>query len=120
MEFELYAVRVFVENWDRSIEFYENTLELECVFKDADMGWGQFKVGGSHLGIERVTDDSEMASLVGRYVGISLMVQDIDQAYEELVAKGVQFTAPPEKQSWGGVFAHMQDPDGNVLTLLGQ
>ena len=53
-------------------------------------------------------------------VGISLMVQDIDQTYEELVAKGVQFTAPPEKQSWGGVFAHMQDQDGNVLTLLGQ
>jgi predicted enzyme related to lactoylglutathione lyase len=35
------------------------------------------------------------------------------------VAKGVHFTAPPEKQEWGGTLAHFEDPAGNVLTLVG-
>ena len=34
--------------------------------------------------------------------------------------RGVQFIEPPEKQPWGGVLAHLRDPDGNILTLLGQ
>ncbi|HJN52025.1 MAG: VOC family protein [Pseudomonadales bacterium] len=120
MECNLYAVRVFIEHWDESVEFYENVLELECVFKDKDMGWAQYKVGASHLGLERVADDSKDALLVGRFVGVSLMVDDVDQTYRELLEKGVSFSEPPEKQPWGGVLAHFSDPDNNVLTLLGQ
>jgi predicted enzyme related to lactoylglutathione lyase len=120
MEFNLYTVRVFVENWDRAIEFYEETMQLECVFKDKDMGWAQYKVGGAHLGIERTQNDSEQEQLVGRFVGVSLMVKDIDQAYQELLARGAAFIGPPQKQLWGGVLAHLKDPEGNVLTLLGE
>ncbi len=25
----------------------------------------------------------------------------------------------PEEQPWGGILAHLRDPDGNILTLLG-
>src|SRR4029450_10331043 len=39
--------------------------------------------------------------------------------HRTLVARGVVFTAPPERQPWGGVLAHSRDPDGNVLSLLG-
>jgi|TARA_Y100000310_G_scaffold334935_1_gene415773 predicted enzyme related to lactoylglutathione lyase len=120
MKCDLYAVRIFVANWDAAVEFYENVLELECAFKDGDMGWAQYKVGASHLGIERVANDSTEASLIGRFVGVSLMVESLDQLYQELLAKGVQFTGAPAKQPWGGVLAHLKDPDGNVLTLLGQ
>ena len=49
--------------------------------------------------------------MVGRFVGVS--------AYETLAARGVDFVGPPEKQPWGGVLAHLRDPDGNILTLLG-
>jgi hypothetical protein len=28
--------------------------------------------------------------------------------------------APPEVMPWGGVLAHLRDPDGNVLTLVGR
>ena len=57
--------------------------------------------------------------MVGRFVGVSLRVDDIDGVYETLKMRGVQFKSPPEKQSWGGSHAHFQDPDGNILTLLG-
>ena len=64
-------------------------------------------------------DDPEAGDLVGRFVGVSLEVPDIQATYETLVERGVDFVAPPQKQEWGGVLAHLRDPDGNVVTLLG-
>ena len=43
---KLYALRVFVNDWDRACEFYEHTLGLPIKFKDASMGWAEFDVGG--------------------------------------------------------------------------
>jgi catechol 2,3-dioxygenase-like lactoylglutathione lyase family enzyme len=64
-------------------------------------------------------EDRNERDLAGRYVGCSIEVEDIQATYSELVAKGVHFTAPPEKQEWGGTLAHFEDPAGNVLTLVG-
>ena len=41
------------------------------------------------------------------------------RTYAALTAKEVKFAGPPERQHWGGVFAHFEDPCRNVLTLLG-
>ena len=51
-------------------------------------------------------------------MGVSLRVDDIAAAYEELRSRGVEFETPPEKQPWGGTLAHFRDPCGNVLTLF--
>ena len=83
------------------------------------MGWAEFDVGGANLGIERAGDDTESQALVGRFLGVSLQVDDIQATYEKLSGNGIDFTGPPEKQPWGGSLAHFSDPDGNVLTLLG-
>lgn len=45
-------------------------------------------------------------------------MEDIESVYQELTQKGVKFIAPPEKQPWGGVLAHFEDPDRNTVTLL--
>ncbi len=85
------------------------------------MGWAQLATGEGQLALERVQPgDEESEALVGRYVGVSLQVEDIHATHKTLVDRGVEFTMPPTKQPWGGVLAHLKDPDGNVLTLLGQ
>ena len=117
---KLYAVRIFVRNWPEACAFYGETLGLDERYRNDDIGWAEFDVGGPSFGIERVQPgDAEGEALVGRFVGVSLQVDDIDATYEALKAKGVAFTAPPEKQPWGGALAHFKDPDGNELTLLG-
>jgi len=55
---------------------------------------------------------------VGRFVGVTLMVDDIAETYARLTSRGVEFTGRPEKQHWGGTLAHFKDLDGNVLTLM--
>ena len=48
---------------------------------------------------ERVDpSDTEVASLVGLFVGVSLVVDDIDAMDALLLEKGVTFSGPPEKQ----------------------
>ena len=120
MNYRLYVVRVFTVNWDTALAFYRDTLGWPLVFADSDMGWAQFAMGGCDLGLERMDpSDPEADELVGRFVGCSIEVDDINAAHAELVAKGVSFVAPPEQQPWGGYLAHFRDPDGNELTLVG-
>lgn len=117
---KLYVIRIFVDDWDKACDFYQNILNLPLKFSDAKMGWAEFDVGGVSLGIERTeeSDDAE-EKFVGRFLGVSLQVENIQSKYEELKAQGVEFTSPPEKQPWGGTLAHFKDTSGNTLTLLG-
>lgn len=100
--------------------FYRDVLEFPLTFADADMGWAQFQLGPCYLGLERCDPtDAEAQELVGRFVGTSIEVDDIHRVYQHLRDKGVEFTAAPAKQPWGGTLAHFKDPEGNVFTLLG-
>ena len=117
---KLYAVRIFVRRFPEACALYGETRGLAERSRNDDIGWAEFDLGGPCFGIERVRPgDAEGEALVGRFVGVSLQADDIDAAYDALTAKGVVFTAPPEKQPWGGALAHFRDPDGNELTLLG-
>jgi predicted enzyme related to lactoylglutathione lyase len=119
---KLYAVRIFVDDWLAACTFYEETLGLPLEFKDDSFGWAEFDVGGAKFGVERVANDtcSDDKALIGRFLGVSLEVDDVQSTYEALVAKGVEFTSPPEMQSWGGVLANFKDPSGNILTLMSE
>ena len=119
MDYTLYGVRVFVTDWERSLAFYSETLGMPVAFAGPETGWAELDTGNAHLALERIDpNDAEADALCGRFVGVSLQVDDIRTAYAELTSRGVDFLGPPETQPWGGVLAHFRDLDGNVLTLL--
>jgi len=119
VNYQLSFVRVFVTDWPRAIRFYTEPLEMTPV-RITD-GWAQFATGPAQLALEWVDPtDPEGDESVGRFVGVSLTVDDIHAAFETLSRRGVEFLGVPEREPWGGVLAHLRDPDGNVLTLLGQ
>jgi lactoylglutathione lyase len=80
-----------------------------------------FDLGPATLILGTVAEDAgpEDRERVGRFTGVSLQVENIGAAYVERLAKGVQFTGPPEKQDWRGAVARFKEPFGNVLTLVG-
>ena len=119
-DMRLYAVRIFVHDFERACAFYGQVLGLEERYRSDEQGWAEYDVGGAGLGVERLAEDDPEAHLVGRFLGVSLMVEDIEATHARLSAAGVEFTGAPETQPWGGVLAHLADPDGNVLTLLGR
>ena len=83
-------------------------------------GYCVFKAGSTELVVEAVGDDApeEGKVLVARFTGLSFTVQDAEAKYHELVARGVLFTGPPERQLWGGILATLQDPAGNELQIV--
>ena len=111
------AVRIFVDDLDRARRFYKDVLELRE--KSASPGWIVFDVDGKDVIVEAVAADDPERELVGRFLAVSFDVDDIDRIYRDLVAKGVPFSEPPEKQAWGGTLAFPRDPAGNILTLVG-
>jgi predicted enzyme related to lactoylglutathione lyase len=121
--YRLLLVRVFVRDFERAVRFYTEALGMKLSFRDDSLGWAQLATAGAELALERdrgEREDGGDEELVGRFVGVSLAVEDIEQVYETLRARGVEFLRPPEKMPWGGVLAHLRDPDGNVLTLAGR
>lgn len=109
-----------MRNWNAACEFYGDTLGLTERSRNDEIGWAEYEVAGPCIGVERVSEgDEEGTALVGRFLGISLHVDDIESMYSSLSEAGVSFLGPPETHSWGGTLAHFADPDGNVLTLLG-
>src|ERR1700730_11688350 len=117
MRYKLSIVRIFVTEWERAVRFYTETLGIPLGFRDDAAGWAQLDTGEGQLALERVElSDAEGRALVGRFVGVTLEVPDILAAHTHLVERGVDFVEPPERQPWGGILAHLRDPDGNVIT----
>ncbi|MDO8380777.1 VOC family protein [Phenylobacterium sp.] len=110
---KIYGVRVWVDDMAAAKRFYGETLGLKAK-------WEMAVAVGYDLGIDLIVelDEGGEDSLVGRFVGVSIQVDDIQATYEALKARGVPFLAPPEKMSWGGTLAHFKDPAGNTLTLM--
>ena len=115
---KLNAVRIWVDDFSTAKTFYEDVLRLPLNWEAAEIGAAGFAAGPAELIVEEARDE-EGRALTGRFVGVSLRVDDIADQYDALRAVGVAFEGPPEKQSWGGTLAHFKDPSGNVLTLLG-
>jgi predicted enzyme related to lactoylglutathione lyase len=111
---ELYGVRVFVDDLCVARRFYGEILGLK-------RRWEFGNAIGYDLGAELIVelDDGSEPGLVGRYVGVSIRVDDIQDAFCKLAASGVTLLGSPQKQPWGGTLAHFKDPAGNILTLLG-
>ncbi|MFT7464988.1 MAG: lactoylglutathione lyase [Pseudohongiellaceae bacterium] len=111
--------RVFVTDIGQARRFYCDALKLPLIGGSDDDGIAVFDAGSLTLLVEAVpADDREGAELIGRFVGLSFGVEDMDATISELRGRGVEFGGPPEVQPWGGTLAHFRDPDGNVLTLV--
>ena len=114
----IWYVNVFVADFNATVDFYEKQLGLPLKYKDDKFGYASFATAGAGFAVARVDPEApKMRQLVGRHTGIGFGVPDLQRAYEELRAKGVQFTMPPTKQPWGGVLATFTDPEGNVFYL---
>lgn len=115
-------LRVFAApaDWAACAGFYRGTLGLRPLELDERGGTAVFRLGPRDtLSVERIDPkDAEERDRPGRFLGVSIEVDDIRRAYRELSAAGVMFDAAPQSQAWGGILTHFRDPAGNVLSLV--
>ena len=67
---ELYAVRIFVRQRSEACAFYGETLGLKERFRNDEIGWAEYDLGGPCFGVEHVRpcDGEGAARLVGLLV----------------------------------------------------
>jgi predicted enzyme related to lactoylglutathione lyase len=84
-EYRLRAVRVFTSDFGRAREFYSDVLGMTPEGVSETEGYAVFAAGEAVLIVEAMDpSDSEASDLIGRFVGASLAVDDIQRVYETL------------------------------------
>jgi serine phosphatase RsbU (regulator of sigma subunit) len=115
-------VTIYVRNLDQSIHFYVNQLGFSLIF-DSPVGDGRFVVvgppdGSAVLAFALVKPDSDEYQSIRRTAPIVFLTENVVARYNEWRARGVIFVEAPHKPAWGGLFASLEDPDGNSLKLV--
>ena len=115
---EIGQISITVHDVDRAVEFYRDVLGLEFLFPAPGMAF--FSCGSVRLMLavpEKEEFDHPASILYYR-------VQDIGEAYETLVSRGVTFEGKPAlvhktetEELW---MASFRDPDENVLALMSE
>ena len=112
-------ITIHVRDLDRSIRFYVDQLGFNLIF-DSPIGGGRFVVvgppdGSAMLCLAPAQPDSQS---IGRTAPIVFLTENVVAKYEEWRTRGVHFQEPPYKPVWGGLFASLEDLDGNSLKLV--
>jgi lactoylglutathione lyase len=113
-------VMVTVSNMARSVEFYKDKLGIPMKFGSPD--WTEFQTGTTTLALHGGGKRPEVASDPEAHVAgscsIGFNVENLDQTYELLRARGVEFTMPPTSRDGGGAkTAIARDPDGLAVSF---
>jgi catechol 2,3-dioxygenase-like lactoylglutathione lyase family enzyme len=118
---------IFVLDQDEALDFYVGRLGLE-VGADADLGFmrwltvivpgrpdSELVLASPEMGHDQATA-AEIRALVtkGGGSGVIFSVDDCRRTYEELLAKGVEFTQEPTEHFYG-IDCGLRDPSGNPL-----
>lgn len=108
---------------EQAKDFYGNVLGLNI--QESDMGVIQLKLFGEHNVMIYPKPNHEAAS----FTVLNFLVDDIDQAVDELISKGLKFEHYDEanlrtdekgisRGNGGPNIAWFKDPAGNILAVL--
>jgi len=98
-----------VNSLEESLAFYERVLgmELESVNMKSEPPMARLRGGALRISLAQ---NLETMLRRGRGVHFFVGVEDVDQFYEDLIARGAD-VQPPLDEGWGGRFVTLEDPD---------
>lgn len=107
-----YAIK-FVADMDRAVKFYRDVLGLPLRFQSP--GWSEFSTGETLLALHPASEKNPAGS-----VELGFNVINLEDFYQEMSAKGVQFSMPPTKQDFGSALAQFLDSEGGRCSVAEQ
>jgi predicted enzyme related to lactoylglutathione lyase len=111
-------ISIPVRDQQRALEFYTQKLGF-AIFTDQPFDdkqrWIELGIPGAQTRIVLFTPPGQ-EERIGSIMNTAWSVDNIDRTYEELSAKGIEFTGPPQRSEWGA-YLLMKDPDGNIICL---
>ncbi|WP_294546173.1 VOC family protein [uncultured Bacteroides sp.] len=122
-------VRLLVKDFAKCFKFYTEQLGLEPVWGDENSGYASFKVADGIEGLALFVSDW-MAPVVGNAdkqqpvamrekTMFSFSVDNVDETFVALKAKGVTFiNEPTDMPDWGMRALYLRDPEENLIELF--
>ena len=113
---KLFAVCLLVDDFDKSFDFYKNTLRLKVNSNEGK--FANFKLGETELAIFQKSEavamfpTKYMKSGGGAVIGFQ--VENVEKVCNSLEDKGVKIFEGPKKTAWGQTVAYFNDPDNNI------
>jgi predicted enzyme related to lactoylglutathione lyase len=111
-------VSIPTRDQDRAVKFWTERAGFR-VFTDQPFNetqrWIELRIGSSETRVV-LFNFGEQGTQPGTPFNGALACDNVEQTYQELVAKGVEFVTPPQKQPWG-MFAMFKDLEGNQFML---
>lgn len=112
----LFAVCLLVDNFDRSFQFYKQTLGLKV--KSQDGKFADFEFGNTSIAI--FEKEAATAMFPAKYMSkggglvLAVQVEEFDKVIKQLRDKGVDIFEGPKTTEWGQTVAYFHDPDNNI------
>ena len=122
-------VRLLVKDYKKCFNFYTEKLGLEPAWGDEDSCYASFKVAEGIEGFAIFVSDF-MAMAVGNADKtqpsgyrekslVSFEVENVDETYQTLSKKDVNFiNQPTDMPDWGMRVVHLRDPEENLIELF--
>lgn len=114
---------IWSENYRQLAKWYEEKLDLTKIGEvdhpqDKCIG---FKIGDGKTELWIGYHDKVKGKNTDKYrIMVNYSVESVSQVYENLSKKGVKFMVKPFKApTFDKYFATFEDPDGNILQLIG-
>ena len=113
---KLFAICLLVDDFEKSLNFYKNTLDLKINSQEGK--FANFKLGETELAI--FDKDESTAMFPAKFVGagggnvIGFQVDNVKRACNKLKTRGVEIFEGPKKTPWGQTVAYFKDPDRNI------
>ena len=110
-----------VSDQDRALAFYTSKLGFRILTDqqfNEKQRWIELSIPGAETGVVLFTPDGHQ-DRIGTFSAISFQCDDVQRTYDELSARGVEFTAPPTKQPWG-TFTDLQGSGRESVRDVGE
>lgn len=127
-DMKLSNIRLLVNDFEKSFDFYNGTLGLKCTWGDKNAVFASFDIGlpsglaifKSELMAEATGNDKANSdSTSNDKFAIIIEVENVDKMFTELKNKSIEFiTEPKDMVAWGIRVAHFRDPDGNLIEIF--
>lgn len=111
-------VSVPVKDQDRALDFYTEKLGFTIITDqpfDDKQRWIELRIPKAETRVVLFTTEEDRTR-IGTFMNVSYTCDDLQEIYEELKKRGIEFEKPPKKEQWGS-YAIFKDSEGNSFVL---
>ena len=122
---KLNNIRLLVNNFEKSFEFYNDILGLNCTWGDKNSNFASFDIGISsglaifkaELMAETIDTPKNEIHAIDKFA-IILEVENVDKTFADFKDRIKFITKPKDMKTWGIRVAHFRDIENNLIEIF--